>query len=218
MTLCRTTGIDVIDWLRLILSSMWVLTNLKYWLISWITPTLWLPSRLYLTLVTYYTTTGQNPRREIDEISWKNEELVTLLYWDTWESWCAPPLALPKTPLQLAHIISVWETDPPDVSLAISLGRQLEGGADSWRGAEGAGLAVTFGWVGGFVGWDIFRSHVQCFRVSYDIPQSQYKICSELFLKRETTVSVRFSSLTPSFTEILSNSSTARVCNISHRL
>lgn len=72
-------------------------------------------------------------------------------------------------------------------------------------------------WVGGgFVGWNIFRSHVQCFRVSCDVPQSQYTICSELFLKRKTTVCVRFSSLAPSFTEILSNSATARVCNISH--
>lgn len=93
------------------------------------------------------------------------------------------PLGAPQHSPSVTHIILVWETDPPDVSLAISLGRQLEGGADSWRGAEGAGLAVTFGWVGGFVGWDIFRSHVQCFRVSYDICRASIRFAQSSFLK-----------------------------------
>lgn len=144
-----------------------------------------LPSQLYRTPVTYATLTGQkNPQGEVDEISWKNNEESRCYTGTRGKVDVLPPLALPSTPLQLAHTVSVWETDPPDVSLAISLGRQLEGGADSWRGAAGAGLAVTFGWVGGgFVVWDIFRSHVQCFRVSYDIPQSQCKIYSELHAK-----------------------------------
>lgn len=73
-------------------------------------------------------------------------------------------------PLWLAHTVSVWERDPPDVSLAISLGRQLEGGADSWRGAAGEGLAVTF-WRGGGWGSWVFGIYSDLISMFQDIPQ-----------------------------------------------
>lgn len=89
--------------------------------------------------------------------------------------------------------------------------RQLTWG---WRGR----ISCDF-WVGGGVcGLGYIQISCPMLQGLIWYMQSQYKICSELFLKRKTTVSVRFSSLTPSFTEILSNSPTARVCNISHRL
>lgn len=153
MTLCRTAGIY--DWLTQAYPFKCVGTYESQILVDFTdnpdTPAS-RHAQLYLSLW-ICATTGQKPQGAVDEISWKNnEELVTLLYWDTWESWCVPPSALP---LLLAHTVSVWERDPPDVSLGISLGRQLEGGADSWHGAAGAGLAVTF-WMGGGLGCGIY--------------------------------------------------------------
>lgn len=60
---------------------------------------------------------------------------ATLELWENaWLQW----LALSQ--------VCVWE--PWNVSLAISLRRQLEGAADSWHGAAEAGLGGTLVWVG----------------------------------------------------------------------
>lgn len=70
-------------------------------------------ARLYLSLRNC-ATTGQKPRGGVDEISWKsNTELVTLLYWDTWERWCVPPSALHSSPpLVSSYSLSVRERPP----------------------------------------------------------------------------------------------------------
>lgn len=69
-------------------------------------------ARLYLSLVNC-AAAGQEPQGAVDEISWKsNEELVTLLYWDTWESWCVPPSTSTSSPPVSSYCLSVRERPP----------------------------------------------------------------------------------------------------------
>lgn len=64
----------------------------------------------------------------------QRRELVIVLYLDMWESQLS------------SHCPRVGrrDSDPRDVSLAISLAGQLEGGEDSWGGADTAGLDQSF--------------------------------------------------------------------------
>lgn len=114
-------------------------------------------AQLYLSLW-ICATTGQKPQGAVDEISWKNnKELVTLLYWDTWESWCVPPLGTP--PPVSSYCLSVRERPPRCLIRYIIRETAGRGCRQLTRGRRGR-ISCDF-----LEGWGIFRSHVQCFRV-----------------------------------------------------
>lgn len=118
-------------------------------------------ARLYLPLW-ICATAGQKPQGAVDEISWKsNKELVTLPYWDTWESWCAPASALPGTPPPVSsYCPSVRERPPRCLIRYIIRETAGRGCRQLTRGCRGR-ISCDFlqGWGFGLRG--MFRSHVQ---------------------------------------------------------
>lgn len=102
-------------------------------------------------------TPGHKPWGAVDEIPWKsNEELVTLLYWDTWESRCGVP------PLRFAHTVSVWERPPRCLIRYIIRETAGRGCGQLTRGCRGR---ISCDFLEGlrFGLWDMFRSHVLSF-------------------------------------------------------
>lgn len=99
-------------------------------------------------------TTGQKPQGGVDEISWKsNKELVTLLYWDTWESWCVPPTALHSSPpLVSSYCLSVRERPPRCLISYIIRETAGRGCRQLTRGCRGR-ISCDFleGWVLGYI-------------------------------------------------------------------
>lgn len=157
MTLCRTTGIDMIDWVRVILSSAWALVNLKYWLISRITPDT--PAsrhaQLYLSVDLCYS------RSQTLRSSWWNSMKeqrgvshtailghVGKLMW--------------RSPLRFAHTVSVWERPPRCLIRYIIRETAGRGCGQLTRGCRGR-ISCDFLEGLGFGLWDMFRSHVLSF-------------------------------------------------------